>query len=158
MHRLFSHLSIFFSVFLLGACANSAHVDHQAKNQFVTEFYALVEDVQKVKFKSHVGEAAAIGAVDGVVGNLHGDSDDMLAGAIIGGLFGGLITAIIEGDTTGYEYQLAAIDGDMVNVIVDDKEAQQGECVQVRVAGEVHMYPRPMSYCDRAAREFEGFE
>ncbi|MCF2948306.1 hypothetical protein L0668_09330 [Paraglaciecola aquimarina] len=158
MNRLFSKLLILINVLVLGACANSAHVDHQAKNQFVTEFYALVEDVHKVKFKSYAGEAAAVGAVDGALSNIHGDSDDMLAGAIIGGIFGGLLTAIFEGDTTGYEYQLSAIDGDIVNVIVDDKEAHQGQCVKVRVAGDVRLSLRPMSQCDRAAREFEGFE
>jgi hypothetical protein len=158
MRRLFSLASVTLCGGLLAGCANSEHIDHQAKNQFVTEFYALVEDVEKVKFKSHVAEAAAIGAADGFLHNIHGNRDNMLGGALIGALFGGIITAIFEGGTTGYEYQLAAIDGDLVNVIVDDKEAIQGECVKVRVAGDVRMYPKPMSYCDRAAREFEGFE
>lgn len=158
MRKLFPFTSLILCTGLLTACANSEHVDHQAKNQFVTEFYALVEDVHKVKFKSHVGEGAAIGAADGFLNNLHGDRNDMLGAAIIGGLFGGLLTAIFEGDTTGYEYQLAAVDGDVVNVIVDDKGAIEGECVKVRVAGDVRLYPQPMSYCDKAAREFEGFE
>ena len=106
--------------------------------------------MQKVKFKSHAGEAAAIGAVDGLVGNIHGDRDDMLAGAILGGLFGGLITAIIEGDNSGYEYQLAAVDGDFVNVIVEHNKAQIGQCVKVRIAGDVRVYPQPIIECDRA--------
>ncbi len=131
-------------------CASSDHLARHAKNQFVIEFYALVEDVKKIKFKSHVGEAAAIGALDGIVGNVHGDKDDMLAGAIIGGLFGGLITAIIEGDNSGYEYQLAAIDGDFVNVIVNHDKAGVGECVKVRISGDVRVYPHPMIDCDRA--------
>lgn len=141
----------------LSACANPNHVDHQAKNQFVTEFYAWVEDVEKIKFKSYVGEGAAIGAVDGVLNNMRGNSQDMLAGAIVGGLFGGLITALFEGDTNGYEYQLAAVDGDLVSVIAEDKAAEQGQCVSVRVAGDVRIRLAAMAECEDAAQEYPQF-
>tara|TARA_R110000751_G_scaffold15290_5_gene49464 strand:+ start:31766 stop:32239 length:474 start_codon:yes stop_codon:yes gene_type:complete len=143
--------------FFLTACANSQHVDHQAKNQFVTEFYAWVENVEKIKFKSYVGEGTAIGAVDGLLSNARGNRQDMLAGAIIGGLFGGLLTALMEGDTTGYEYQLAAVDGDLVSVIADDKSAEQGQCVSVRVAGDVRIRLEPMGMCNEAAKEYSQF-
>ena len=138
----------------LSACANPNHVDHQAKNQFVTEFYAWVENVEKIKFKSYVGEGATVGAVDGLLSNSRGNSDDMLAGAIIGGLFGGLLTALFEGDTNGYEYQLAAVDGDLVSVIAENKTAEQGQCVSVRVAGDVRIRLEPMTACEEAAQEY----
>ena len=102
MHKLLIVSGSILGLFLLSACANSNHVDHQAKNQFVTEFYAWVENVEKIKFKSYAGEGAAIGAVDGLLSNSRGNSQDMLGGAIIGGLFGGLLTALFEGDTSGY--------------------------------------------------------
>ena len=140
-------------IFLTG-CANSNYVDHQAKNQFVTEFYAWVENVEKIKFRSYVGEGAAIGAVDGLLNNARGNRHDMLAGAIVGGLFGGLLTALFEGDTHGYEYQLAAVDGDLVSVIADNKSAEQGQCVSVRVAGDVRIRLEPMDACEEAAQEY----
>jgi len=141
-------------LFLLSACANSNHASHQAKNQFVTEFYAWVENVEEIKFKSYVGEGAAVGAVDGLLNNARGNSQDMLAGAIIGGLFGGLLTALFEGNTNGYEYQLAAVDGDLVSVIAEDKAAEQGQCVSVRVAGDVRIKLEPMAACEEAAQEY----
>lgn len=150
--------STILGIFFLTACANSNHVDHQAKNQFVTEFYAWVENVEKIKFKSYVGEGAAIGAVDGLLSNSRGNSQEMLAGAIIGGLFGGLLTALFEGNTKGYEYQLEAVDGDFVSVIAKDKAADQGQCVSVRVAGDVRIRLAPMAACDEASQEYPNFE
>jgi len=141
-------------LFLLSACANSNHASHQAKNQFVTEFYAWVENVEEIKFKSYVGEGAAVGAVDGLLNNARGNSQDMLAGAIIGGLFGGLLTALFEGNTNGYEYQLAAVDGDLVSVIAEDKAAEQGQCVSVRVAGDVRIKLEPLAACEEAAQKY----
>jgi outer membrane lipoprotein SlyB len=135
------------------SCANSADVDVQAKNQFVTEFYALVTTVEKVKFKSYAGEGAAIGAVDGALSNARGDAGDMLAGAIVGGFFGGLITSLFEGSNIGYEYQLQAVDGDSVNVIVEEHAADIGDCVRVRVAGDVRISKRPMSQCEDASED-----
>ena len=154
MHKLFVVASTILGIFFLSGCANSNQVDHQAKNQFVTEFYAWVENVEKIKFKSYVGEGAAVGAVDGLLNNARGDRQDMLAGAIIGGLFGGLLTALFEGDTNGYEYQLAAVDGDLVSVIAEDKTAEQGQCVSVRVAGDVRIRLAPMAACEDAAQDY----
>ena len=157
MHKLYVIPSTILGVIFLSACANSNHASHQAKNQFVTEFYAWVENVEEIKFKSYVGEGAAIGAVDGLLNNARGNSQDMLAGAIIGGLFGGLLTALFEGKTNGYEYQLAAVDGDLVSVIAEDKAAEQGQCVSVRVAGDVRIKLQPMAACEYAAQEHTQF-
>jgi hypothetical protein len=150
--------STIFGICFLSACANSNHVDHQAKNQFVTEFYAWVENVEKIKFKSYVGEGAAIGAVDGLLRNARGNRQDMFAGGLIGGLFGGLLTALFEGDTNGYEYQLAAVDGDLVSVIAQNKAAHKGQCVSVRVAGDVRIRLEPMAACEDAALEHPQFQ
>ena len=157
MHKLYVVPSTILGVIFLSACANSSHVDHQGKDQFVTEFYAWVENVEKIKFKSYVGQGTAVGAVDGLLNNARGNSRDMLAGAIIGGLYGGLLSALFEGNTTGYEYQLEAVDGDFVSVIAEDKAAQQGQCVSVTVAGDVHIKLEPMAACEEAAREYPQF-
>ncbi|MGS2720682.1 hypothetical protein [Paraglaciecola aestuariivivens] len=152
---------LFIVLFALGfnsSCANSDHFDPQAKNQFVTEFYAWVEGVEKVKFQSYAGQAAAIGAVDGLLHNLDGNREDMLAGLLVGGLFGGLVTALFEGDNTGYEYQLAAIDGDRVNVIASHKPASVGQCVSVIVAGKVKISPLPEALCESEEQQFMAQE
>lgn len=154
MHKLYAIPSTILGVIFLSACANSSHVDLQAKDQFVTEFYAWVENVEEIKFKSFVSEGTAIGAVDGLLNNSRGSSRDMLSGAIIGGLFGGLLTALFEGNTNGYEYQLAAVDGDFVSVISQDKAADQGQCVSVKVAGDVRIKLESMAACEEAAQEY----
>jgi hypothetical protein len=154
MHKFHVVLLTVLGVIVLSACAHSNHVDHQAKNQFVTEFYAWVENVEEIEFKSYVGQGAAIGAVDGLLNNTRGNRHDMLAGAIVGGLFGGLLTALFEGNTNGYEYQLAAVDGDIVSVIAENKTADLGQCVSVRVAGDVRITLQPMAVCDVAAQEY----
>jgi len=135
------------------SCASNSQVDVQARNQFVTQFYALVTTVEKVKFKSYAGEGAAIGALDGALSNARGDAGDMLAGAIVGGFFGGMLTALLEGSNIGYEYQLQAVDGDSVNVIIDERAADIGDCVRVRVAGDVRISKRPMYQCDDASED-----
>lgn len=154
MHKLSVVPATMLGIFFLSACANSDHVDHRAKNQFVTEFYAWVENVEKIKFKSYVGEGAAIGAVDGLLDHAQGNSQEMLAGAIVGGLFGGLLTALFQGNTNGYEYQLAAVDGDFVTVIAEDKAAEKGQCVSVRVAGDVRIRLEPMVSCEEEAQKY----
>ncbi|HAQ48351.1 MAG TPA: hypothetical protein DCR37_04820 [Glaciecola sp.] len=106
---------------------------------------------------SFVAEGAAIGAVDGLLSNARGNRQDMLAGGIIGGLFGGLLTALFEGNTNGYEYQLSAVDGDIVSVIAQHKAAQKGQCVSVRVAGDVRIKLEPMTACEDAAQEYTQF-
>ncbi len=136
------------------SCATSDQLDYRAQNQFVTEFYAWVEDVEQVRFKSYAGQAAVIGAADGLLHNLGGNRDDMLAGIIVGGLFGGLITSLFEGSNRGYEYQLAAIDGDFVTVIFAHKPVDIGQCVSVLVAGSVKISLESDELCELAEQDF----
>lgn len=133
---------------LLTACKSTNGVDRADKNQFVTEFYAIVASVEQIKFKSNVGSAMIIGAAGGAIGGSGGDSDDIVGGAIIGGVVSGIFTALFEGSTKGYEYQLDAVDGDRVKVIVEDKNAKIGECVKVRVSGSVSLTKMSLETCD----------
>ncbi len=139
-------LALIFTLSLTG-CASSEGYTHSSRNQFVSEFYATVESVEKIKFESHVGEGAAIGAVDGFMSNLYGDSNDRLFGAMVGAFFGGIITAIVEGDTNGYKYGLEDLEGAYMSVILENKDALRGECVLVTIAGNVSILAQPDSYC-----------
>ncbi len=122
----------------LGGCASQGALPEYARNQFVTEFFAFVGDVRDVRFESHAGEAAIYGAAEGALITIDHD-EHMLAGALFGAAFAGIATALIEGDRRGYEYVLNAIDGDQVLVVVDKKNAAPGDCVLVRVAGDVFL-------------------
>lgn len=141
-------LSIVSLMLLLTACKSTSGVDNADRNQFVTEFYALVGSVEQIKFKSKVGSAVIIGAAGGAIGGSGGDKKDIVGGAVIGGVVSGIIAALFEGSTKGYEYQLDAIDGDRVKVIVEDKSAELGDCVKVRVSGSVSLTKMPQETCD----------
>lgn len=143
----FKPLFFVLPLLLMQGCAQTGGVSQADRNQFVTEFYALVRDVNQIKFKSYASEAATVGAIGGALENLHGDREDMIGGAIIGGIFGGLLTSIFEGSNKGYEYQLDAIDGDSVRVIVDKKPAEIGDCVRVRVSGSIKVTKQPYEQC-----------
>jgi outer membrane lipoprotein SlyB len=154
MQKKFIYLGMMIIGLALNGCANSNDVDRKANNQFVTEFYAYVENVKKVRFKSYIGEGMAVGAIGGVIEGADGDREDMIAGGIAGALVGGLFAAIFEGSAKGYEYQLHAVDGDVVTVIVSKKAGEIGDCVSVRVAGDVRLTKQTIESCLEAEKEY----
>jgi outer membrane lipoprotein SlyB len=147
MRRLKMTLSAIICAISLSACVSSGDYHHSAKNQVSTGFYAVVERVDKIKFKSHVGQGAAIGAADGFLHNIYGDADDRLFGAVVGAFFGALVTSIAEGDTNGFEFHLQDLNGEYLSVILDDKDASVGDCVIVTIAGEVYLTRQADHYC-----------
>lgn len=132
-------------VSLLSGCASSDGVPRHSANQFVTVFYARVNDITPIEFESYAEEAAAMGAVEGALYNF-GD-DDMLGSMIFGALFSGLVVSAFEGDREGFEYGLNAMDGDYVKVTLEDFVASEGDCVVVRVSGDVNVHLADESYC-----------
>jgi outer membrane lipoprotein SlyB len=134
------------SVLVLSGCASHGYSRYDADN-FVTEFYAWVDNIEPVTFDSEVGENVLIGATHGAISGYSYDSSDTLRGAIFGGFIAGLITAIVEGDNQGYEYHLSAVDGDSVIVLSDSYPAELGDCVRVRVTNNVHMLPVQSEQC-----------
>jgi hypothetical protein len=86
-----------------------------------------------------VGEDDATGAVDGLLDNASGNRQNMFAGGVIGGLFGGLLTALFEIKNNGYEYRLAALNGDLVSVIVEEQAAQKGQCTSLSASVSVKL-------------------
>lgn len=133
---------------VLTGCAYPGGLNNADRNQFVTEFDAVVHDVRQVSFQSNMGSALAVGAVGGAVTNSRGDTGDIIGGALIGSMVTGLFTAMLEGDNRGYEYDLEAIDGDIVTVVVDYEPAEVGDCVRVRVSGTVNIYLQAPHFCE----------
>lgn len=140
-------LITFVTLLLMAGCVSTGGVDRKDKNQFVVEFFAEVKSVNKVKFRSHAGKAIAIGAAVGAASQSDEDRESIFGGAIIGGIVGGVFSAIFEGSPDGYEYELAAVDGDDVKVIVDHNPATVGECVEVRVSGTVSLVLTEQANC-----------
>ncbi|MFC6439071.1 hypothetical protein [Bowmanella sp. JS7-9] len=90
---------------LLNGCATQG-VDRASQNQIIQQFYAQVVNAEPVKLASHVKTGMLIGGVSGFLDELDGNSEDMIAGGLVGLLFGGLFTAIAEGDDDATQYQL----------------------------------------------------
>lgn len=141
-----------FCLFVIATCVLSAcsstdkPLSNSARNQFITEFYAWVENVDVVEFESNVGPAIAIGAVEGALWSAH-EPDLILPAALLTGLFSGLVTSIAEGQPYGYQYHLKAVDGDYVSITADVFHAEAGDCVRVVVAGDVRIYPVTRHAC-----------
>lgn len=144
----FPKLAVVLTTLALSACA-SGDYDLSDKNQFVSEFYAEVEQINAVEFDSQAGEAAVAGGVWGAIENADGNRENILGGAILGALFGGVITSIFEGSKEGYEYYLHAVDGDEVIVVLDHGPAEVGDCVRVRMSNEVKVYSADSRFCSR---------
>ncbi len=132
----------------LTSCTNTHELSNSDRSQFVTEFYAYVYNVHEVEFESQAEEAALTWGLWGALENSHGNRSDIFAGAIVSAVLGGMITSFMEGPNDGFEYQLDAIDGDRVTVVVDYYPADPGDCVMVRVAGKVDIYAQPKEFCE----------
>ncbi|KXJ61167.1 hypothetical protein EYR97_00775 [Alteromonas sp. KUL42] len=133
-------------LFGTAGCTSMGERADNERNQFVTTFYATVEDVTPIKFASHAQEAAAMGAVEGALYNF-GD-DDMFMSALFGAVFSGMAVSLIEGDLNGLEVGLQAVDGDYVIVTTENDDIVVGDCVYVRVTENVHLTSVPVDYCE----------
>lgn len=130
---------------LLSACTSTGEIPNSERNQFVTMFYATVADVSPIKFESHAEEAAAMGAVEGALWNF--GEDEMFFSALFGAVFNGMAVSIMEGDLNGLEVGLQAVDGDYVIVSTEQDDISVGDCVSVRVGGEVQLFHVHPDYC-----------
>ena len=135
-------------VLLLSGCASQG-VDRTSQNQLIKRYYASVESEQKVTLSSEVGTGIAAGAGFGFVDSLDGNSEEMIGRAIVGGLVGGLFTAIFEGGNTAYQYNLYAADEGEFTVIQKKKLDKNTECVLVNSANKITLTPIDKSYCIR---------
>ena len=147
MRRTSIMLAAIVSVLILSGCASSGGYKRSASKQIVEKFYARVERVDVIQYESQVGQGAAIGAIDGFVHNIYGSSEDRIFGALFGAFVGAVVTTIVEGDTTGYEYELQDLNGEYLSVILDNREASVGDCVIVTIAGDIYIKRQPDDFC-----------
>lgn len=139
---------------MLTGCATHDY-EYEDRNQFVTEFYAHVEQVYPIEFESEVGRTAVTWGLWGALENSHGNRSQILGGAIAGALLGGVITSLFEGSNQGYEYYLRATDGDQVVVVLDHYPADVGECVRVRMSNTVKVYSTNQPNCAQDEIEYQ---
>jgi len=136
------------AVLLLSGCASQG-VDRNNQNQIIKRYYASVESIQPVTLSSEVGTGIAAGAGFGFVDNLDGNSEEMLGGAIIGGLVGGLFTALFEGGNDAYQFNLYAANEGEFTIIQKQKLDKNTQCVVVNAGETVKIEPVAHHFCNQ---------
>lgn len=121
------------TLILLSGCSSQgvARVD---QNEIIKEFYASIESINQVKLSSHVKSGIAGGAVIGVIDELDGNHEKMIAGGIAGAFIGGLFTALSEGSNKAYEYTLTSESEGEFRLIQKKLIDINTGCAQVRVS------------------------
>ncbi|WP_448213465.1 hypothetical protein [Colwellia sp. MEBiC06753] len=131
---------------LLAGCASQG-VKQADQNVIIKEFYASVESVEQVTLSSHVKTGIAGGAAVGLIDELDGNHEDMIAGALAGAIVGGIVTAVAEGSDQAYQYQLNSVDQGKFSLIQKELIDHQSGCVKVRVASTATLLPALVSQC-----------
>jgi len=134
------------TVSLLSACS-SPGVSRDDENIIIKAMYAQVQSVEPITLSSEVNTNAAAGAVVGVLDNADGNREEMIGGAVVGALIGGLFTKLAEGSNEAYQYNLYSEQEGHFSIVQKELINTQSECVHVRIAGEVSVQPAPESYC-----------
>ena len=108
------------SALLLTGCASQG-VDREDQNQIIKEYYASVVSVTPVTLSSKVETGIVAGAGLGVLEEIDGNTEDMMAGGLAGALVFGLFTALFEGDNEAFQYHLNSTEQGELNVIQKQK-------------------------------------
>jgi uncharacterized protein YcfJ len=117
---------------LLSGCATQG-IDRADQNKITKEFYASVISIEQVKLSSEVGSGIVGGAAIGVIDELDGNREDMIAGGLVGALIGGFFTALFEGSNEAYQYTLnSAVEGEF-SIIQKERIDTTTACVKVRI-------------------------
>lgn len=131
---------------LLSGCSSSG-VDRTEQNTITKEFYASIESIRQVKLSSNVKNGIAAGAVIGVVDELDGNHEDMIAGGLVGALVSGFFTALFEGSNKAYEYKLKSESEGEFTLVQKDKIDIQSGCAKVRISSKASIYAALKENC-----------
>ena len=131
---------------LLTGCA-SPGIDRDDEGQLIKEFYASVESITPVTLSSQVKTGIVTGASIGVLDELDGNHEDMIAGGIAGALVFGLFTAIFEGDNEAFQYRLNSSKEGSFEIIQKQEIANSVSCVKVRSSKTVQLIAASPENC-----------
>ena len=135
------------SALLLTGCASQG-VDREDQNQIIKEYYASVVSVTPVTLSSEVETGIVAGAGLGVLEEIDGNTEDMIAGGLAGALVFGLFTALFEGDNEAFQYHLNSTEQGEFNVIQKQKKIPESvHCVKVRSGREVELIAVNPEHC-----------
>ena len=136
------------SALLLTGCASQG-IDRNEENQIMKEFYASIESVTPVTLSSEVNTGIVTGAGIGVLDQIDGNTEEMIAGGIIGALVFGLFTAIFEGDNQAYKYHLNSDTLGTFDVVQKQQLPDSISCVKVRSCKTVELIAANTEKCSK---------
>ncbi|MCH1929916.1 hypothetical protein L9G16_06960 [Shewanella sp. A25] len=131
---------------LLSGCSSQG-IERTEQNHLIKEFYARVDSYEPVKLSSNVNTGIVGGATVGVMGEIDGNHEDMIAGALAGAIVGGVFTAIIEGSDSAYKYSLLSKEEGKFILIQEELIDVSSGCVSVRVSSEATISPATKEHC-----------
>lgn len=134
------------SLILLSGCSSTG-VDRSNQNEIQKEFYASIKSVKPVQLSSEVATGVVGGATVGVIDELDGNHEDMIAGGLAGAIVGGLFVALFEGSNQAFEYQLKSEREGEFTLIQKEKIDIKTGCVKVRVASKTSLFPTLKAHC-----------
>ena len=121
---------------LLNGCATQG-VKRTEQNKIIKEFYTSVKSIKQVELSSEVKTGIVGGAAIGIIDELDGNHEDMIAGGLAGALVGGILTALFEGSNKAFEYTLfSESEGDFI-IIQKEKINILTGCVKVKLGSKV---------------------
>ena len=134
------------AITLFAGCTTSG-IDRNDTDKVIKQYYAKVDNIAHVTLASQTQSAMAIGGAAGVIENLDGNHEEMIAGAFVGALFSGLVMSIVEGSDQAYQYHLTAADEHTFSVVRENNAIKPGQCVLVREAHKVTLNAVDSQHC-----------
>ena len=124
----------------------------QRAGQSVTIQYGTVTAAREVDLNSGaVPAGAVVGGALGLASGSSGSTSRRARNAIIGAAAGGAIAGASQGSRRGMLYDIDIGAGGRVQVVSDQREIRQGDCVAVERAGDTANVRRvSAAFCDRA--------
>ena len=141
-------LNCFFLFLFITGCSTNG-IDRNDQNSIIQEFYAEVSAIKEVELSSSVNSGIVGGGILGALEESDGNSEDIISGAIVGAIFGGLFTSMSEGGNQAFEYHLYSPEQGSFKLIQKEKIDISSGCVLVRVSNSTTAISDNLGHCKK---------
>ncbi|MEJ2177612.1 MAG: glycine zipper domain-containing protein [Gammaproteobacteria bacterium] len=121
---------------------------HAETRHAIDLYYGEVIEIKRAEIKSRAAQGAMIGGVAGLAYGSHRDHHRTQK-AVEGAIAGALVAALIDRHKKkAREYHIRMLDGGTINVVSEEKDIREGDCVQVDDARRVNIRRVSTAYCE----------
>jgi outer membrane lipoprotein SlyB len=145
--KFLNYIFIFIFTFIFITSCSSHGVNRDDQNSIIQEFYAEVSFITEVQLSSNVKTGIVGGGILGALEESDGDSEDIISGAIVGAIFGGLFTSLSEGGNQAFEYHLYSPEQGEFTLIQKEKVDISSGCLLVRVSNTTNVFADDLGRC-----------